>query len=54
MPKPPSNETTEVVAVPANDKRQRRRFTGEYKVRILAEADACKRRGEVYPLHGPV
>jgi transposase len=47
MPKPPSIKTTEVVADPANDKRHRRRFTGEYKLHILAQVDACKGRGEV-------
>jgi hypothetical protein len=45
MPKPPSVETAEVVANPANDRRQRRAFSGEEKLRILAEADACKDRG---------
>lgn len=43
VPKP--NTETEVVAAPANDRRQRRRFTPEYKQRILQEADACKERG---------
>lgn len=47
MPKPPSVETTEVVADPANDRRHRRRFSAEYKLRILAQVDACKGRGEV-------
>lgn len=28
-------------------KAERRRFTAEYKLRILAEADACKKRGEI-------
>lgn len=37
---------SEVVASPKNDKRQRRRFTAEYKARILAEADNCT-RGEL-------
>ena len=26
---------------------QRRRFTAEYRLRILAQADACKKRGDV-------
>ena len=50
MPKPPSVETTEVVADPSNDRRHRRRFSGECKVRILAQVDACKGRGEVAAL----
>lgn len=50
MPKPPSVETTEVVADPANDRRHRRRFSGEYKLRILGQVDACKGRGEVAAL----
>jgi len=44
MPKPPS--TTEVVPDPRNDRRQRRRFSAEEKLRILKEADACTSRGE--------
>lgn len=47
MPKPPSVETTEVIADPANDRRHRRRFSAEYKHRILAQVDACKGRGDV-------
>ena len=50
MPKPPTVETTEVVADPANDRRHRRRFSGEYKSRILAQVDACTGRGEVAAL----
>lgn len=50
MPKPPSVETTEVVADPANDRRHRRRFSGEYKLRILGQVDGCKGRGEVAAL----
>ena len=46
MPKPRSKKT-EVVAAAANDRRQRRRFSAEEKVRILAEADACTGRGEI-------
>ena len=49
-PKPPSPVLTEVVADPANDRRQRRRSSTEQKLRILAEADACKGRGEVAAL----
>jgi len=44
MPKPPSS--TEVVADPRLDRRQRRRFSAEDKLRILREADACTERGE--------
>jgi transposase len=51
MPKPPSSpKTTEVVADPANDKRQRRRRPTAEKLRILAEADRCEGRGEVSAL----
>ena len=39
QPKPPNPEVTE--------KPQRRRFTSEYKRRILAEADQCTERGEL-------
>ena len=30
-----------------SEKAQRRRFTAEYKLRVLQEADACKQRGEI-------
>jgi transposase-like protein len=30
-----------------DEKPQRRRFTAEYKLRILREADACKQPGEI-------
>jgi transposase len=52
MPKSPRTTpaTTEVVADPANDKRQRRRRSTEEKLRILAEADRCEGRGEVSAL----
>ena len=47
MPKPQSElHTTQVVPDPALEKRTRRRFTPEYKLRIIAEADAC-RHGEL-------
>jgi transposase len=43
MPKPQSElHTTQVVPDPALEKRTRRRFTPEYKLRIIAEADACQ------------
>jgi transposase-like protein len=51
MPKPPTaTETTEIVADPANDKRQRRRRSTQEKLRILAEADRCEGRGGVSAL----
>ncbi|MEY4509395.1 MAG: hypothetical protein RLZZ450_1517 [Pseudomonadota bacterium] len=51
MPKPPTAfAPTEVVADPDNDRRHRRRFSREEKLRILAEADRCKGRGEVAAL----
>ena len=51
MPKPSSTpQTTEIVADPANDKRQRHRRSTPEKLRILAEADRCKGRGEVAAL----
>lgn len=47
MPKPKTNPETEVVPIPQNDRRQRRRFSPEQKARILAEADACTERGQL-------
>jgi transposase len=47
MPKPP---TTEVIAEPRFDRRQRRRFPAEEKLRILREAEACTERGELTAL----
>jgi transposase-like protein len=41
---------TDVVKMPDPEvvpKAERRRFTAEYKLRILAEADACTQRGEI-------
>lgn len=47
MPKPHSDlSKTEVVPEPKLEKRTRRQFTPEYKLRIMAEADAC-RHGEL-------
>ncbi|XOV89467.1 MAG: transposase [Pseudomonadota bacterium] len=40
MPKP--TNSTQVTPEPALEKRTRRQFTPEYKLRIIAEADACK------------
>ena len=51
MPKPPSPpsvpRTTEVRPDPINDKRQRRVFSPDEKLRILDEHDRCKSREEV-------
>lgn len=49
MPKPTSTET-EVVAAPENDRRQRRRWSIEEKKRILKDAEACSKRGELAAL----
>jgi len=46
MPKPSS---TEVTPDPKLERRTRRKFTTEYKLRIIAEADACA-RGELGPM----
>lgn len=50
MPKPTTNSLTEIVASQENDRRQRRRFSTDYKLRMLAEADRCAGRGEVAAL----
>ena len=51
MPKPPTaSEKTEVIAAPENDRRHRRRFSREEKLRILGEAERCSDRGEVAAL----
>lgn len=43
MPKPQSDlPVTQVIPDPALEKRTRRQFTAEYKLRIIAQADACK------------
>jgi transposase len=43
MPKPQSVlPVTQVVPDPVLEKRTRRQFTGEYKLNIIAQADACK------------
>ncbi|VAW79517.1 hypothetical protein MNBD_GAMMA15-1219 [hydrothermal vent metagenome] len=43
MPKPLSERPgTQVTPEPALEKRTRRQLTPEYKLRIIAEADACK------------
>ncbi len=47
MPKSQSElSNTQVTPQPALEKRSRRQFTPEYKLRILAQADAC-RHGEL-------
>ncbi len=50
MPKPPSDlPDHDVIPNPKLEKPTRRRFSTEYKLRILAEADACQHgeRGEL-------
>jgi len=47
MPKPTQKKTTEIVATPDNDRRQRRKFTTQQKLRILKEADAATERGQI-------
>ena len=43
MPKPRSDSSdTQVTPNPEHEKRTRRQFTSDYKLRIIAEADACK------------
>ena len=43
MPKPTSKRLdTQVTPDPALEKRTRRKFSVEYKLRIIAEADSCK------------
>jgi transposase len=47
MPKPSTPlPETQVIPTAALEKRTRRQFSSEYKLRILSEADAC-RRGEL-------
>lgn len=46
MPKPSSTEVTPDTTL---ERRTRRKFTTEYKLRIIAEADACA-RGELGPM----
>ena len=50
VPKPPTTETNEVIADQDNDRRLRRDFSTEEKLRILAEADRCTGRGELAAL----
>ena len=47
MPKPVTDlPDSQVSPAPALEKRTRRRFSPEYKLRIITEAEACK-RGEL-------
>ena len=47
MPKPRSDSSnTQITPNPELEKRTRRQFTTDYKLRIIAEADACK-QGEL-------
>lgn len=43
----PAGATTPAPDPAVDEKPQRRRFTAEYKLRILREADACKQPGEI-------
>lgn len=49
MPKPSSTVDTQITPDPALEKRTRRIFTTEYKLKIIQLADACK-HGELGPL----
>lgn len=49
MPKPSSTVDTQVTPDPTLEKRTRRRFSTEYKLKIIQLADACK-HGELGPL----
>lgn len=42
MPKKPLQESVEVKPSPKMEKKSRKTYTAEYKLRIIAEADACK------------
>lgn len=51
MPKPPSElPELQLIPDPELDRRQRRRFSPEDKLRILELADACRQRGELAAL----
>ena len=49
MPKPSSIVNTQVTPDPALEKRSRRTFSAEYKLKIIQLADACQ-HGELGPL----
>ncbi len=42
MPKPETTIDTKIIPSPALEKRTRRRFTTEYKLSIIRQADACQ------------
>lgn len=43
MPKPPTDQfSSQITPKPELEKRTRRKFSTEYKLRIVAEADACQ------------
>ena len=42
-----SQEQTQYPDPEVIPKARRRRFSAEYKLRVLAEADACTQRGEI-------
>ena len=48
MPQPASE--SEILPNPQNDRRQRRRFAPDEKLRIVLEADSCTERGELAAL----
>lgn len=50
MPKPPTESDTEIVPLPQNDRRQRRRFSPEEKLRIVTDAEGCTERGQLAEL----
>ena len=49
MPKPSSTVDPQITPDPALEKRTRRKFSTEYKLKIIQLADACK-HGELGPL----
>lgn len=49
MPKPTTSPSSQVLPNPALEKRTRRLFTADYKLRIIRETDACQ-HGELGPL----
>ena len=49
MPKPTTPPSSQVLPDPALEKRTRRTFSTDYKLRIIREADACQ-HGELGPL----
>ena len=49
MPKPNTPTSNQVTPDPSLEKRTRRTFTADYKLRIIREADTCQ-HGELGPL----